>query len=103
MRDHPDLDTRGSKNPFDKFPVLACRVERGTDATDYFIVIEIDLPKDDLGPRTRPEPRTEAEARARLAELGLSEPDTEVRIQWARNWMTTSIVAPGAEPWFFRS
>lgn len=100
MSNHPDLDTRPSKNPFDRFPVLACRVEVGTDAAEYFFVLEIDLPNDNLGPRTRPVRRTEAEARARLAELGLTQAEVDARIQWARQWMTTTSVPAGSKPWF---
>jgi hypothetical protein len=100
MRDHPDLDTKPSKNPFDRFPVVAARVEAGPEVAEYFFVVEIDLPNDDIGPRTPPPRRSEAEARARLAELGLADEEIGARIAWARKWMATTIVAAGQKPTF---
>lgn len=100
MGEHPDLDTQRSKNPFNRFPVIAARVEAGSEVAEYFFVVEIDLVNDNLGPRTPPQPRSEAEARGRLAELGLSVEEIDARIQWARKWMATAIVAPGQKPWF---
>jgi hypothetical protein len=99
VRDHPDLDLKPSKKRFDRFPVFAARVEAGPEVAEYFFVMEIDLPNDDLGPRTPPPRRSEAEARARLAELGLGEEDVDARIQWARKWMATTIVPAGQKPW----
>lgn len=99
-RDHPDLDTKPSKNPFNRFPVFAARVESGSDIAEYFFVLEIDLPNDHLGPRTFPPRRSETEARARLAELGLNESEIDARIAFARKWMATAIVPPGQKPWF---
>jgi hypothetical protein len=95
---HPDLDTEPSKNPFDRFPVIAYRVESGTCAEERFLVLEIDLPNDNLGPVTGPKFVTEPQARIRLAELGLTEAEVEARIAWARQWMATHIVKPGSDP-----
>ena len=100
VRDHPDLDTKPSKNPFARVPVVAARVEAGPEVADYFFVLEMNLPNDDLGPRTPPPRRSEAEARIRLAELGLNGEEIEDRIRWARKWMTTIIVPAGQKPWF---
>ena len=100
MRDHPDLDTRPSKNPFPRFPVIAARVEIGSEAAEYFFVVEMDLTNDDLGPRTPPPRRSEGEARTRLAELGLTAEEIDARIQWARKWMATTAVPAGQKPWF---
>jgi len=94
---HPDFDTRPSKNPFDRFPVVAYRLESGTNVEERFLVLEIDLPKDDLGPVTRPKHVSEPQARIRLTELGLTEAEVEARIVWARRWMATQIVKPGNE------
>jgi hypothetical protein len=100
MRDHPDLDTKPSKNPFDRYPVGAARVKAGTEVSEYFFVAEIDLPNDDLGPLAPPPRRSESGARARLAELGLNNDEIEVRIQWARKWMATITVPAGQQPSF---
>ena len=100
MRDHPDLDTKASKNPFDRYPVVAARVKAGTEVSEYFFVAEIDLPNDDLGPLAPPPRRSESEARARLAELGLNNDEIEARIQWARKWMATITVPAGQQPSF---
>ena len=100
MRDHPDLDTKPSKNPFDRYPVVAARVKAGTEVSEYFFVAEIDLPNDDLGPLAPPPRRSESEARARLAELGLNNDEIEARIQWARKWMATITVPEGQQPSF---
>ena len=94
---HPDLDTKPSKNPFDRFPVIAYRVESGTHVEERFLVLEIDLPNDNLGPATGPKPVSESHARIRLAELGLIEAEVEARIAWARRWMATQIVKPGSD------
>ncbi len=88
---HPDLDTKRARNPFDRFPVLAYRVESDTHSEERFFVLEIDLPNDNLGPVAAPKPVTEAQARIRLGELGLTEADVEARIPWARRWMATHI------------
>lgn len=100
MRDHPDLDTKAPKNPFSRHAVIAARVESGSEITEHFFVVEMDLPNDDLGPRTPPPRRSETAARARLSELGLNADEIEARIQWARKWMATVIVAPGERPSF---
>ena len=63
-------------------------------------VAEIDLPNDDLGPLAPPQRRSESEARARLAELGLNNAEVEARIQWARKWMATITVPAGQQPSF---
>jgi hypothetical protein len=97
---HPDLDTRPAKNPFDRFPVVAARVESGAEVAEYFFVVEIDLPNDSLGPMAPPPRRTEQEARVRLSELGLSDGEIAARIDWARKWMATTIVRAGERPWF---
>ena len=89
---------RPSRHPFDRFPVLGVRVEQGQQAEERFYVSEMDLPNDDLGPITPPPPRPEAEARARLAELGLTGPEIDARMAWAKKWMATVIREPGAEP-----
>src|ERR1700694_789419 len=95
---HPDFDSKPSKNPFDRYPVIAYRNESGSEAQEHFFVFEIDLPNDDLGPRSRPRSVTEGHARVRLAELGLTEPEIDARIAWARKWMATRIVSPGTKP-----
>jgi hypothetical protein len=100
VRDHPDLDTKPPKNPFARFPVVAARLEAGPEVAEYFFVVEMDLPNDDLGPRTPPPKRSEAEARTRLAELGLNDEEINARIEWARKWMATTIVRSGEKPWF---
>jgi hypothetical protein len=87
-----------SRHPFDRFPVLAVRIEQGQEVEERFYVSEMDLPNDDLGPLMPPPPRSEPAARARLAELGLTEPEIDARIAWAKQWMTTIIREPGAEP-----
>jgi hypothetical protein len=94
---HPDLDTKPSKNPFDRFPVIAYRVESATYTEERFLVLEIDLPNDNLGPLTRPRPIAESEARSRLMELGLAQAEVDARISWARRWMATHIVRPGGD------
>ena len=35
---HPDLDSKPSKNPFDRFPVVAYRIESGTHVEERFFV-----------------------------------------------------------------
>lgn len=95
---HADLDTRPSKNPFDSFPVVAYRVQSGTLIEDRFFVLEMDLPNDNLGPMAAPNPVTEPQARIRLAELGLTEAESEARINWARRWMATYIVKSNSDP-----
>ena len=87
-----------SRHPFDRFPVLAVHVEQGPHVEERFYVSEMDLPNDVLGPLTPPPPRSEGAARGRLAELGLSEPEIDARIAWAKRWMATIIREPGAEP-----
>jgi hypothetical protein len=95
---HPDFDQKPSKNPFDKYPVIGYRLEQGEIKEDRFFVFEMDLTRDDLGPRTFPTEVSEARARARLAELGLSEEEIEARFAWCRKWMATRILKPGQEP-----
>lgn len=95
---HPDFDTKPSKNPFDRFPVIAYRVESATCTEDRFLVLEIDLPNDNLGPLSAPNYVTEPQARVRLAELGLTEAEGEARIAWARRWMATHIVKSDGDP-----
>ncbi len=97
---HPDLDLSPSKIPFDRFWVVAARLESGDEVAESFVVVEVDLPNDNLGP-VGPRPRrTEQEARDRLSELGLSATAIDARIEWARKWMATTIVPPGQKPWF---
>jgi hypothetical protein len=95
---HPDLDTKPPRCPFDRFPVIAYRLEQGSLSEERFFVAEFDLTKDDLGPMTPPAPVTEGAARARLAALGLSGPEIESRLSWAKRWMATRILKPGANP-----
>ena len=95
---HPDLDTKRSKCPFDRFPVIGYRLEQGTLSEERFFVAEFDLTRDDLGAMRPPSPVPEDRARARLAVLGLSEPEIESRISWAKRWMATRILKPGAKP-----
>jgi len=87
-----------SRHPFDRFPVLGVRVEQGQEVEERFYVSEIDLPNDDLGPLAPPPPRSEEQARVRLAGLGLTEPEIEARIRWAKKWMATIVREPGAAP-----
>jgi hypothetical protein len=94
----PDLDTKPSKNPFHRYPVVAYRIEQGTYSEERFIVVEVDLTKDDLGPLTPPREMSEAEAHARLVALGLSTKDIEARLGWARQWMATRVLNPGDQP-----
>lgn len=94
---HPDLDTKPSKCPFDRYPVAAYKVEQGTFSEERFYVLEIDLLNDNLGPMKPPVPLSEAEARARLAALGLSEAEVEERLAWARRWMATRILKSDSE------
>ena len=89
---HPDLDTKPSKIPFDRYWVLAYRVECGADVEEWFFVFEIDLVNDNLGPRGMPPQRTESDARVRLTELGLNDDEIDARIAWARRWMATRIL-----------
>jgi hypothetical protein len=89
---------RPSRHPFDRFPVVGYRIEQGERNEERFYVSEMDLPNDDLGPMKPPPPRSEIEARTRLAELGLTEPEIDARIAWAKKWMATVIRQPGAEP-----
>ena len=95
---HPDLDTQPPSGPFDRFPVIAYRLESGTEAEEWFFVLEFDLPNDILGPLTAPKQMTEAQARVRLRELGLNETEVDARIEWAGRWMATHIVEPGNRP-----
>jgi hypothetical protein len=95
---HPDLDTRPSRLPFDRFPVVAYCLQQGTNREVRFFVVEFDLPKDDLGPMVPPVHMSEDRARTRLAELGLSNEEIEARIAWARRWMATRILKPGDAP-----
>ena len=92
---HPDLDTKPSKCPFDRYPVAAYKVEQGTFSEERFYVLEIDLPNDNLGPMKLPTPMSEAKARTRLTELGLSDGEIEARLTWAKLWMATLISTPG--------
>jgi len=94
---HPDLDSTPSKNPFDRFPVVAYRIESGTHVEERFFVLEIDLPNDNLGPLAPPTHVTESQARARLVELGLDHAAVEARISWARYWMATRVVSPDSD------
>ena len=89
---HPDFDSRPSKNPFDRFPVLAHRLECGEEVEEWFLVFEFDLVNDNLGPRAVPPRRTETDARVRLTELGLDDSEVDARIGWARRWMATRIM-----------
>ena len=98
MTMHPDLDTKPSRNRFDRYPVAAYRLESGAEAHDFFFVLEIDLVNDNLGPRTPPRQVSEEQARLRLAELGLSLEEIDARIGHARKWMATLIVPPGTKP-----
>ena len=95
---HQDLDTKRSKNPFDRYPVVGYAIEQGTSRDERFFVVEFDLTKDDLGPRTAPREMSEAHARARLAALGLSDAEIEARVSWAKRWMATRILPPGQDP-----
>jgi hypothetical protein len=95
---HPDLDTEPSNCPFDRYPVVAWRVEQGEHSVERFLVLEIDLPNDNLGPMKAPAPVSEVQARARLGALGLSAAEIEARLVWARRWMATRVLKPGAEP-----
>jgi hypothetical protein len=95
---HSDLDLRPPKIPFDRFWVVAARLESGHEVAEYFFVVEVDLPNDKLGPVGPPPRRTEQEARDRLAELGLGSVEVTARIEWARKWMATTIVPPGQKP-----
>ena len=94
---HPDLDSKPSKNPFDRFPVVAYRIESGTHVEERFFVLEIDLPNDNLGPLVPPKHVTESQARARLADLGLDHAAVEARSSWARYWMATHVVKPDSD------
>jgi hypothetical protein len=89
---------RPSRHPFNRFPVLGVRVEQGLHIEERFYVFEMDLPNDDLGPMKPPPLRSEADARVRLAELGLAGPEIDARMAWAKTWMATVIRDPGAEP-----
>jgi hypothetical protein len=51
------------------FRSVAARVESGAEVAEYFFVVEIDLPNDNLGPMAPPPRRTEQEARVRLSEF----------------------------------
>jgi hypothetical protein len=95
---YPDLDTKPSRLPFDRFPVVAYCLQQGTNREERFFVVEFDLPKDDLGPMTPPVHMSEDRARTRLAELGLSNEEIEARITWAKRWMATRILKPGDAP-----
>jgi hypothetical protein len=95
---HPDLDTKPSKNPFDRYPVVAYRLQQGTSSEERFFVVEFDLTRDNLGPMTPPVQMSEDQARTRLAALGLSEEEIEARLSWAKRWMATRILKPGDEP-----
>jgi hypothetical protein len=95
---HPDLDTKPSRMPFDRYPVVAYCLQEGTKREERFFVIEVDLPRDDLGPMTPPVAVSEAEARTRLASLGLSDAEIEERLAWAKRWMATRILKPGGKP-----
>jgi hypothetical protein len=90
-----DRETKPSAIPFDRHLVMAERLEMGPVTEDRFYVVEFDLTKDDIGPMTKPIPVTEVEveARARLAQLGLSESEIEGRLTWAKSWMTTRTIS----------
>ena len=94
---HPDFDQQPSKHPFDKYPVIGYRLERVVGRTASSSSKWI-LTRDDLGPRTFPTEVSEARARARLAELGLSDEGIEARFAWCKKWMATRILKPGQEP-----
>jgi hypothetical protein len=95
---HPDFDHKPSRVPFDKYPVVGYRLEQGDVRVERFFVFEMDLTRDDLGPRTFPPEVSEAQARARLAELGLSEDEIAARFAWCKKWMATRILQPGQDP-----
>ena len=95
---HPDFDEKPSRNPFDKYPVIGYRREQGGVKEERFFVIEMDLTRDNLGPRTFPSEVSETQARSRLTELGLSKQEIEARLVWCRKWMATRILKPGQEP-----
>ena len=83
--------------PFDRYPVVGYCLQQGPNREERFFVIEFDLPNDDLGPMTPPVQMSEDRARARLAELGLSDEEIEARLSWAKRWMATRILKPGDE------
>ena len=93
-----EWDNKPPRLPFDRFPVMGYRLQQGEQVVEWFFVSEMDLVNDKLGPLTLPLPRSEADARARLAELSLTEIEIEERIAWAKKWMATRILAPGSEP-----
>ena len=94
---HPDFDSKPARNPFNRYPVVAYRVEQGSAVAECFFVFEFDLANDDLGPLKPPGPVSETDARARLADLGLSTAETEARVAWAREWMATRFLQAGAD------
>jgi hypothetical protein len=98
-----DLDTRPAKNPFDRFPVVAARVESGAEVAEYFSSSRsIFLMTTSVRWRLRPEEPSKrlASAYPNLSELGLSDGEIAARIDWARKWMATNIVRAGERPWF---
>jgi hypothetical protein len=92
-----EWDNKKPKSPFDRHPVIGYRLEQGDRREEWFYIVEMDLPNDDLGPMTPPAARTEADARTRLTDLGLAEADVEARIAWAKEWMATRILPAGGD------
>jgi len=92
-----EWDNKKPKSPFDRHPVIGYRLTQGDRTEEWFYVVEMDLPNDDLGPMTPPVARAESDARARLTELGLAAADVEARIAWAKQWMATRFLRAGGE------
>jgi len=93
-----DKVRRQRAQPLNRYPVGAFRIESGSLSDERFFVWEIDLSKDDLGPRALPAWVSETQARSRLAELGLTPREIDDRIAAARQWMQTRVLPAGEDP-----
>jgi hypothetical protein len=97
------MKSNGMKSPFDRYLVFLLRVESGDVVDERFWVWEIDLPNDNIGPRTFPQPMPEAALRERLRECGLDRHDIDARIAFARQWATTWTLPVGQDPTAWRA
>ena len=93
----PEFPIKPARPPFDRHLVFAYRIESGEACEERFCIWEIDLPNDDLGPRQLPEYVPEAQTRARLTQLGLTDSEIEERLAWARKGATTLVLPPGSD------
>ena len=90
------------REPFDplvRYVVVVDRVESGAASDERFYVVDRNAVYDNLDAPKWPPHGSEAQARTRLAELGLTASEIDARITLARKRpMSTHILPPGTDP-----